>query len=54
MSDLTSNGITPGSDLPQHKSHGVDISLFKGLNVLQIDSGLEHLWSHVPRCSNLK
>ena len=31
--DLTSNGVTPGDDLPQYESHGVNISLFEGLNV---------------------
>lgn len=51
---LTSDRITPGDELPQDKSHGINIGLFEGLNVFQVDSGLQDLWGHVPGCAHLR
>lgn len=51
---LTSDRITPGDELPQDKSHGINIRLFEGLNVFQVDSGLQDLRGHVPGCAHLR
>lgn len=50
----TSNRFTPRCHLPQNQSHGVNVSLFEGLSVLQIESSLQHLRSHVTCCTNLQ
>ncbi len=44
---LTSNSFTPRCHLPKHEGHGVNVGLFEGLHVLQIQSRLQHLRSHV-------
>jgi len=51
---LTSDGLTPGRHLPEHQGHGVDVGLLEGLDVLQVESGLQHLRSHVARRAHLR
>lgn len=53
-SHLTSYCAAPGDDLPQHKSHGVNVGLFERLNVFQVDSGLQDLRGHVPGSAHLR
>lgn len=50
---FTSNGVTPGGDLPQYQGHGVNVCLLERLNVFQVDSGLQHLRGHVPGSAHL-
>ncbi|TNN78812.1 hypothetical protein EYF80_010982 [Liparis tanakae] len=38
----------------KHQGHGVDVGLLEGLDVLQVESGLQHLRSHVARRAHLR
>lgn len=49
----TSYDFTAGHHFPEDQGHGVDIHLFKGLQILQIHSGLQHLRGHVASCTHL-
>ena len=51
---LTSNSLTSRCHFPKHEGHGVNVSLFKGLDVLQIQTGLQHLRGHVTCRTHLQ
>lgn len=51
---LTSNSLTSRRHFPKHEGHGVNVSLFKGLDVLQIQTGLQHLRGHVTCRTHLQ
>lgn len=51
---LTSDRAASGDELPQNQSHGINIRLFEGLDVFQVDPGLQHLGGHVPGRSHLR
>lgn len=50
---LTSDRAAPGDHLPQDQSHGVNVGLLEGLDVFQIDSGLQDLGGHIPGGAHL-
>lgn len=50
---LTSDRAAPGDHLPQDQSHGVNVGLLEGLNVFQIDPGLQDFGGHVPGGAHL-
>ena len=50
----TSNSFTPRRHFPKHKGHGVNVSLFKGLDVVQIQTSLQHLRGHVTCRTHLQ
>lgn len=46
--------VTSGEEFPQDEREGIDVDLFeRRLTVLQVNSAVQDLWSHIPYRTNL-